>query len=213
MAGIIGTRHHFVGDKAQTVAKILESFAQQRPVAIALEGSPRLGPERAKVTIVEFSDFQCPYCKEFASALKMLQKRYSRDLALYFKHYPLDNHCNPYMQRPFHQQACELAQIGVCIEKSGKFWEMDEVLFNSGKTSATSLAKALEARGLNPGEVYSCSGESWARDRVQQDIHEGRKLGVKATPTIFVNGYRLEGSLDSYILNLLVERFLEGRKP
>ncbi len=213
MAGIIGTRHHFVGDKAQTVAKILESFAQQRPVAIALEGSPRLGPERAKVTIVEFSDFQCPYCKEFASALKMVQKRYARDLALYFKHYPLDNLCNPYMQRPFHQEACKLAQMGVCAQERGIFWEMDEVLFNSGKHGEDSLKKALSARGVALEEMSSCSVQQQTRDRVVQDIQEGRRAGVKATPTIFINGYRLEGALDSLTLSLLVERLLEGGRP
>jgi protein-disulfide isomerase/uncharacterized membrane protein len=213
LAGILGIRWHFVGDREERVAKIMESLSQQRPVTVALENSPRLGPENPKVTIVEFSDFRCPYCKEFASALKMVQKRYSRDLALYFKHYPLDNLCNPYMQRPFHPEACKLAQIGVCVERSGKFWEMDEALFNSGKPTDASLRKALEARGLNPEDIYSCSEEPWTRDRVMEDIQEGRKLGVRATPTMFINGYRLEGAFDSYTLSLLVEKFLERKRP
>lgn len=212
MASIIGVRYHFVGEKGQKVAKILESFAKQKPVAITLEGSPRLGPERAKVIIVEFSDFQCPYCKEFASALKMIQKRYARDLALYFKHYPLDNLCNPYMQRPFHQDACKLAQIGVCAQAIGIFWEMDEVLFNTSKHGEDSLNRALSAKGVAEEDIISCSEQPETRDRVVQDIQEGRRAGVKATPTIFINGYRLEGALDSFTLSLLVERLLERGK-
>jgi protein-disulfide isomerase len=75
------------------------------------------------------------------------------------------------------------------------------------------LRKALEARGLNPEDIYSCSEEPWTRDRVMEDIQEGRKLGVRATPTMFINGYRLEGAFDSYTLSLLVEKFLERKRP
>lgn len=208
LALVVGARWHFVGDKEEAAKKILESLDKQKPVALSLEGAPRLGPEKPKVTIVEFSDFQCPYCKEFASSLKMVQKRYSQDVALYFKHYPLDNACNPYIQKPFHQEACKLAQVSLCIQERGLFWDMHEVLFNS-KGTGDSLNKALWARGLNPEEMFSCSLQPKARDRVLEDIQEGRKAGVRATPTIFINGYRLEGALEPFTLSLLVGRLLE----
>lgn len=211
LAVVMGARWHFVGDKEEAVKKILESLDKQNPVALSLEGAPRLGPEKPRLTIVEFSDFQCPYCKEFASSLKMVQKRYPREVALYFKHYPLDNVCNPYMQRPFHQEACKLAQVSLCVQERGLFWEMDEVLFNS-KGSGDSLSKAISAKGLNPEEIISCSLQPQTRDRVLQDIHEGRKAGVRATPTIFINGYRLEGALDPFTLSILVERLLDKGK-
>lgn len=207
LALVMGARWHFVGDKQEAVKKILESLDKQKPVALNLEGAPKLGPEKPRVIIVEFSDFQCPYCKEFASALKMVQKRYSKEVALYFKHYPLDNACNPYMQKPFHQEACNLAQVSLCVQERRLFWELHEELFNS-KGAGDSLNKALGTKGLNPEEILSCSLQPQTRERVLQDIHEGRKAGVRATPTIFINGYRLEGALDSFTLNLLVERLL-----
>lgn len=211
LALVIGVRWHFVGDKEKAVKKILESLDKQQPAALSLEGTPRLGPEKPKVTIVEFSDFQCPYCKEFASALKMVQKRYSKDIALYFKHYPLDNVCNPYMQKPFHQEACHLAQLSLCMQEKGLFWEMHDLLFKS-KEGEDSFNKALSANGVDPKEILSCSLQPQTKDRVLQDIHEGRRAGVRATPTIFINGYKLEGALDSFTLSMLMERLLDKAK-
>ncbi|MEJ5378151.1 MAG: vitamin K epoxide reductase family protein [bacterium] len=207
LALILGARWHFVGDKQENVKKILEGLDKQKPVALSLDGAPRLGPHKPKVTLVEFSDFQCPYCKEFASALKMVQKRYSKEVTLYFKHYPLDDACNPYIQRPFHQEACKLAQMSICLQDLGRFWDMDEVLFSS-RGSGESLKRALSSRGIDPENIISCSLQSQTRDRVLQDIHEGRNAGVRATPTIFINGYRLEGAWDPFTLSLLVERLL-----
>lgn len=204
---VIGIRWHFVGDKQEAVRKILGSLDKQNPVALSLEGAPRLGPEKARLILVEFSDFQCPYCKEFASALKMVQKRYPKEVALYFKHYPLDNACNPYMQKPFHPEACNLAQLSICIQERGLFWDMEEMLFNS-KGPLDSLSKAFTDKGLNPEEILSCSLQPEAREKVLKDIHEGRKAGVRATPTIFINGYKLEGAIDSFTLSLLVDHLL-----
>lgn len=150
---------------------------------IALESAPSLGPEDAPVTIVEFSDFECPFCRQAAGYLKELKERYGDKLRLVFKDYPLDSACNPHIERQTHALACQAASIARCAGESGRFWEAHDAIFALPRLTEESLGALPSALGLgaceNPDEILA---------RIQADIEEGRRLGVSATPTLFVNG-------------------------
>jgi protein-disulfide isomerase/uncharacterized membrane protein len=208
---ILGVRWHFVGEKLDTASRILGVFSERTPVALNIEGAPRLGPEDARVRIVEFSDFRCPYCKNLASGLRVIQKRYPREVAVYFKHYPLDSACNPYIQRSVHPEACKLAQMGICAAGMGFFWQVDELLFTSDKKFMDNFKRHLTDRGLAQKDFWTCYSRQDTGEALARDIREGQQAGVSATPTIFVNGHKMEGYFDPLILSEVIEAFLTRR--
>jgi protein-disulfide isomerase/uncharacterized membrane protein len=211
---IVGLRWHFVGEKLNTASRILDAFSKRPPVTLSVDGAPRLGPADAKVKLIEFSDFRCPYCKNLASALKVLQKRYPKDVAVHFKHYPLDSACNPHVQRSLHPEACKLAQMGICAGDMGFFWGVDELLFTSDKRFMENFKKYLADHGLAQNDFWACYSRPETHQHLSGDIREGKEAGVTATPALFINGHRLEGYLEPLILSQIIEAFLANQgKP
>lgn len=214
IAMILGMRYHFVGEKLQRSNRILEALSRQKPASLDLGGAPRLGPEDARIKIVEFSDFRCPYCKGLASSLRILQKRYSRDVAIYFKHYPLDAACNQYVQRSLHPEACKLAQVGICAGDLGFFWQAEELLFSSDQRFMDKLKKFLGKNGVPQADFWRCYASQETKDRLSSDIMQARESGVSATPTIFINGRKLEGYFEPFVLAQLIEALMpKGEQP
>ena len=157
---------------------------QAAPVReLSLGSAYALGPEDAPVTIVEFSDFQCPFCRQAASYLNDLRERYGEKLRLVFKDYPLDTACNPHIGGQAHSLACKAAAIARCAGQQGRFWEMHDEIFALPRLTDESLQALSSTLGLEACE----SGEEIVA-RIKADVEEGRKLGVSATPTLFVNG-------------------------
>jgi protein-disulfide isomerase len=212
---IVGLRWHFVGEKLNTASRILDAFSKHPPATLNVDGAPRLGPEDARVRIVEFSDFRCPYCKNLASALKVIQKRYPKDVAIYFKHYPLDSVCNPYVQRSLHPEACKLAQMGICAGNMGFFWRAEDLLFTSDKQFMDNFKRYLTDHGLAQNEFWACYSRQDTHQILFEDIQEGRDAGVSATPTIFINGQKMEGYFEPLILSQVIEAVLakQGARP
>jgi protein-disulfide isomerase len=157
---------------------------QAAPVRqIALGSAYALGPENAPVTIVEFSDFQCPFCRQAAGYLSDLKERYGEKLRLVFKDYPLDTACNPHIGAQTHSVACKAAAMARCAGEEGRFWEMHDAIFALPDLTDQSLDALSSTLGID-----ACENEKEIVARIQADVEEGRKLGVSATPTIFVNG-------------------------
>jgi len=94
-------------------------------------GSPHYGPRDAKVKIVMYKEFQCPYCARVSPTLKQVEKNMKGKVALVFKHYPLSNQCNPSMPRDMHPAACIAAYWAIAAEDQGKFWEFEDIVFNN----------------------------------------------------------------------------------
>jgi len=163
---------------------------QAAPVRdLSIDSAYSLGPEDAPVTIVEFSDFQCPFCRQAASYLNDLRKRHGDKLRLVFKDYPLDSACNPHIGAQSHAMACKAAAIARCAGERGRFWEMHDAIFALPQLTDESLQALSETFGLGGlGGLGTCDGEEKILARIQADVEEGRKLGVSATPTLFVNG-------------------------
>ncbi len=143
---------------------------------------------------MEFSDFLCPFCRNLAGAFGGFMPQSQGRVAIFFKNYPLDQACNPVMTRTVHDGACELALGGICAEEQGKFWSYHDRIFsqppaNPGNEDVVRLA--TEA-GLDGNAMRQCLSSPGARAKLDRDIAEGRRLEVNATPTVFVNGKRLE---------------------
>jgi protein-disulfide isomerase len=145
-----------------------------------------LGSPAAPVVIVEFTDFQCPYCSKFNESTRTeLLAKYGDRIRLVFKHYPLD---------AIHPDAKQAAVAAQCALREQKFWEIKDVLFGNQKgLSQEFLLKSGESMGL--GTAYASCMESKATlAEVEQDMKDGAEVGVQGTPTFLINGHMLAGA-------------------
>jgi protein-disulfide isomerase len=154
---------------------------------VDLGDAPRRGPASAPVTIVEFSDYQCPFCKRAQATLAQIASRYGDRVAFVFKDYPLDD---------LHPQARSASEAARCAGDQGKFWAYHDLLFASSPAFAgDALKTAAEKVGLNPEAFETCLQSKKNAAKVESDRQQGENLGVNGTPAFFVNGIGLSGAL------------------
>ena len=167
---------------------------------VSVDDDPSIGPPDAPVTIVEFSDFQCPYCKFSAPLIKEILAKYPDKVKVVYRDYPGPNH-------PHAQQAAEAAQ---CAGDQGKFWEYHDSLFDHQAPGTgwnfTELAKEI---GLNQDAFATCLNTGRYREEVAKDLHDGFKLGVTSTPTFFINGRPLVGAKPFAEFEAVIDRLLK----
>jgi protein-disulfide isomerase len=169
---------------------------------------PVIGNPKAPVTIVEFSDFQCPYCVQAARDLRDLM-RSRPDVSLVFRHFPLDAACNANLKHSLHPDACLAACAAECAGRQGRFWEYHDVLFeNHDNLDRESLFRYARETNLDLTSFRTCLDDPATRARVGEDIAAGTRVGVASTPTIFFNGRQIEGALDRsyYDYAVIIER-------
>jgi protein-disulfide isomerase len=175
---------------------------------------PSFGPKDATVTIVEFSDFQCPYCRLGAMFLNSVLNRYPKDVRVVFRAYPLDPSCNGSVKHSMHPVACQAARVAMCSRKQGKFKDVYETFFEHQaefSTEGKGQPEQLAAKaGADLAGIQACETQPDISLAVAKDIEEGDRLGVQSTPTFFVNGHKLEGLLPVPGWNALVEKILAG---
>jgi protein-disulfide isomerase len=174
--------------------KSLRDFTQGAAAQYDITDSPVLGPKEARIKVVEYADFLCPFCRNLAQGLHNYLPTTEGRVATYYKFYPLDNACNAAIPRAVHPGACALAMGGVCAMKQGKFGPYhDKVViteFKEPPTNADAIKLAGDL-GLNVPVFTTCMTAPATRDRVAADAAEGAKIGVTGTPTIFINGRKL----------------------
>jgi len=202
--------------------EIVASIKSGAPQSVSLpsdwksdDAPPAFGPENARVTIVEFSDFQCPHCQKGAKILHALQYRFPKDVRIVLRNFPLDGRCNPKVQNGAHPYSCETARVVACAYRaeraSPKFEQLYERVFE--RQTELGHGKALEWAaeiGIDRDRLRACSeDDGWAKSRVSADVAEGDRLGVQSTPTFFVNGYKIEGAYPLPIWIALVESLLK----
>ena len=147
---------------------------------------PALGPASAPVTIVEFSDFQCPFCQRVAPTLKRVRDAYGDRVRIVWKDFPLTS---------IHPQAFKAAEAAQCAREQGKFWEYHDRLFgNQQALQVESLKKYAADAGLDAAKFASCLDTAKYAERVQAQMGVGAKLGVNSTPAVFINGRLLTGA-------------------
>ena len=175
------------------VDKATRDFEQAKVERIDLANTPVLGPEKAPIRVVAYSDFLCPFCRSIAGAFGEFLPRSRNLVAVYFKNYPLDSGCNPSVQRSVHAGSCQLALAAVCAQEQGGFWAFHDRAFKQTKPQpslADVLSYGAEA-GLDFAALERCMGTETARSKLAVQVEEGTQLGVNATPTVFINGKRL----------------------
>jgi protein-disulfide isomerase len=154
--------------------------------AVATAGYPSRGPDSAAVTIVEFSDFQCPYCGGLFPTLKVIEKNYPDQVRLVYRQYPLTS------IHPFAQKA---AEASLCANDQNRFWEFHDSLFGDQEhLDVPDLKKRAADLKLDTAKFNACLDSGAKVSAIKQDIDEGNKDGVTSTPTMFINGRLLSGN-------------------
>lgn len=174
---------------------------------------PVWGNPKAKVTIVEFSDFECPYCRVAAFNIKPFLQEFRGDVQFRFVNYPLDQACNADIHHQLHKHSCDAARAGLCADKMGKFWAYHDDIFHHQKdlSSETFLGLA-EAQGFNKEEFASCLADPQTEERLQRDLAAAKKLFIQGTPTVFVNGRQLRYWSDGEFLRAVIREELKRTK-
>ena len=148
------------------------------------------GPEDAPVQIVEFSDFECPFCKRADASIKAVLERYPDDVRLVYKNFPLDMSCNSDMAAQLHPYACKAAVMARCAGRRDPqlFWRFHDAIFAGGDLSDEALDGLAMELGVTGDDFDACVSGTEVFDEVREDVALAAKLGVTATPTFFVNG-------------------------
>jgi protein-disulfide isomerase/uncharacterized membrane protein len=164
-----------------------------------LTQGPAKGPADACVTLVEFSDFQCPHCSKVVPTVKRLLETYPASIRVVFRHNPLGEECNPRIPRAFHPRACAAAKAAICAHVQGSFWKMHDKLFeNQQKLGDEDILRYAQAVGLGRDELAACVGTPAAAAVIARDLEDAAKAGVRGTPALFVNGRRVPGGAATY---------------
>lgn len=173
--------------------KAIREYDQASVQVLDVSGVASKGPSAAPIRVVEFSDFLCPFCRNLAGAFSGYLPQSGNRVAIYFKNYPLDSTCNENLKASVHAGACWLALGGICAQEQGHFWDYHDRVYaatlkDPGKDDAVRLASEA---GLNGPALEVCISSQKTKDRLAADIGEAKRLGISATPTVFVNGKRL----------------------
>jgi protein-disulfide isomerase len=167
------------------------------PVPIPTLGSPAMGPATAPITLVEFSDFQCPYCSKAVAQINATLKAYPNDVRLIFKQYPLVE---------LHPAAAISAAASLAAHAQGKFWPMHDVMFaNRPKLSRESILAWAKEIGLDMKRFTADLDSDAIKKAVARDRANGDKAGVEGTPTVFLNGQRYNGDLAPDAIKPVIE--------
>lgn len=179
-------------------AKLDEQF--KNPVQINTSGNPVRGPAAAKVTVVEFSDFQCPYCKRGKETVDEVMKAYPNDVKFVFKHLPL----------PFHPQARPGARATVAAMRQGKFWEMHDALFeNQEKLGEAFYLEQAKKLNLDIEKFKKDMASTETEDFIKADEEAAKKLGIGGTPSFAVNGVEVRGAYPVDYFKTIIDRHLK----
>jgi protein-disulfide isomerase/uncharacterized membrane protein len=174
------------------------SWYTSRPVVDALPAAEHVrGPADALITIVEFSDFECNYCAKAFRDLRDFEHRHAGRVRVVFHHFPLDSECNARVPTRVHRTACDAAIAAECAARFGRFWDYHDRLFEDREPLIRDeLVRTAVDLGIDRVAFAACLDDPAARVRVVADADAGARLGIKSTPTLFVNGRTIEGALD-----------------
>jgi len=177
---------HYLDD-LRDQAKVVILLEQPR-VKVAADG-PARGPQGAPVTIVEFSDFECPFCRRAEATVKQVLDRYQDQVRFVYRHFPLE----------IHPRARPAAEAAACADEQGHFWEYHEKLFAGGLEDAD-LQRYASELGLDAAAFQQCVSQHKTKDVVGADLEAGKAAGVSGTPAFFVNGIMISGArpVDSF---------------
>ena len=169
---------------------------------VSTAGAPARGPEHAPVTIVEFSDFQCPFCAKVVPTLKQIEEKYGERVRIVWKHLPLD----------IHRDAVGAALAAEAAGQQGKFWEYHDKLFaNQDRLSADDLTQYAKDLRLDLTRFESNLRGATEKQRIDADVADAKTLGIEGTPGIFINGRYLAGAQPFEVFEKVIDEELTKR--
>lgn len=174
-------QQYFAGLRAK--ASVSVTLDQPR-AKIDAAGRPTRGPSSAPIEIIEFSDFQCPFCQSAFPTVTQVLKTYGDKVRLTYRHYPLPNH----------PDARPAAEASACAAEQNKFWEFHDRLFTQGKLTGADLKQHAAAIGLDTAQFNSCVDSRKFQKDVEADLAAGNGVGVNGTPAFFINGRVVSGA-------------------
>ncbi len=198
-----------------TVEDMVQSIVTAPPIAVKSgEQFPSIGPADAPITVVEFSDFQCPHCERGAHILNTVLNRFPGKVRVVFRNFPLDPSCNPNMKQSLHQAACEAARAAICAHQQGRFQEVYEAFFSDLSVLAPGKVTAI-AESFVPDvpKLKACMEAPETAAAVRADIDEALAVGVQSTPTFFINGRRMHGAFPVAAWIQIIERVFPPAAP
>lgn len=174
-------------EELRKAAKVETKLPDIRPPAYELgaaDHTATFGPADAKVRIVEFSDFECPYCSRAAEAVTAVKKRFGDQVQFSYRHFPLS----------FHPVARPAAELSQCALEQDKFWEVHDQLFdNQHALSVEGLRTMAQDAGLDMGKLDECLASGRAGQQVDRDLAKGQEIGVRGTPSFYIDGRPFDG--------------------
>jgi protein-disulfide isomerase len=200
------------GYSRRQVNDVLQGILEGKPVSVPMRShSPAVGPSDAPVTVVKFSDFQCPHCRAGAMNIHSMLYRYPGKLRFVFRNFPLSSECNRMMKNSMHPAACEAAKVAFCANKEGKFEDVYTNLFERQAELKPGLPVeiAVEA-GVNREKLQACMNSPETNSAIAQDIEDGVQLDVQSTPTFYVNGKKVEGGFNVDLWSQIIEDALKN---
>ena len=182
---------------------VVMSLDPPRQRVEVLPDDPAKGPIDAPIVLVEFSDFQCPFCQRATGTLTELIDRYEDQIRFIYKDYPL----------PSHAQAFKAAEAGNCAHEQGMFWEFHDKMFGSQDAlDVPALNSYASELGLDATSFSACLDEGRYRQRVQQDMQIGQRYGVSSTPTVFINGRPVMGAAPLETFDQIIQEELAASR-
>ncbi len=190
-----------------TKSNNVEVYFQKPKMDIKIEvgSAPTYGPENAPIQIVVFSEFQCPFCSRVIPSVNKIKEKYGNKVRIAFKHFPL----------PMHQDAKPAAEASLCVnEQSSKlFWKFHDKLFeNQTALGKAELEKYAKEIGADVAKFNACVASNKFTKQVESDTQYGEKVGVRATPTFFINGQIVSGALPFESFKELIDEELADKK-
>lgn len=172
-------------------------------VTVALKNNDHIrGQENAKLTVVEFSDFQCPYCQQFAPTMKRVLDDYKDEVRFVYRHFPLDS------RHPYARPAAEASE---CAAEQGKFWEYHDYLFDhQDEFAADAWGKFAKALGLKESKFNDCVATRKYKDRVEEDYQTGLTAGSRGTPYTIIGTTPISGVLPYEAIKQAVDQALKS---
>jgi protein-disulfide isomerase len=173
--------------------------------AVDVDGAPVRGTTTAPITIVEYSDFHCPFCRRVQPTLTALLDKYKGQVRLVYKHLPLDG---------LHPQARRVSEAAWCAGQQDKFWEFHDAVYadSSSDASDATLARYAATAGLDTAKLTACLANPEAKAAVQRDVAQGEALGLNSTPGFFVNGREVRGAQPVEAFSAIIDEELRAAR-
>jgi protein-disulfide isomerase len=179
-----------------------DAAATERPADLSASDDPSVGPEDAKLTVVEFLDYQCPFCMQAAATFREMATVYGDRVRFVTRDFPVAD---------IHPEAVAAAEAAGCAQAQGKYWPMHDRLFAlRGSLSRAELDRAAAQSGVDMAVFGACMDLDARLDEIQADLSAGVAAGVRGTPTFFFNGRPVEGVIPPAAFEALIKRFLES---